>query len=126
MSSMSNHGNNRNNGNTHSFHAYDVARALIRALAPLLPHIDRHDRDLGRQLRRASNSIPLNVREANRRLKGDRTHLFSVAAGSAGEVQAILEICGDWGYLQPSQLTKPLELADRELALLWRLTHPRR
>ena len=70
----------------HGFHAYDVARALIRALAPLLPVIDRHDRDLGRQLRRASNSIPLNVREANQRLKGDRTHLFSVTAGSAGEV----------------------------------------
>jgi len=48
---------------------------------------------------------------------------FRIAAGSAAEVRATLEVALAWGYLDAA----PLAAAevDRVLAMLWRLTHRR-
>ena len=40
---------------------YPVVLEFIGALRPLLAQIERRDRDLGRQLRRASSSVALNL-----------------------------------------------------------------
>jgi hypothetical protein len=43
---------------------YPVVIEFIGTLRPLLVQIERRDRDLGRQLRRASSSVALNLGEA--------------------------------------------------------------
>src|SRR5688572_14480608 len=93
-----------------SFDAYDVALQLIRELAVVVVVVARHDADLVRQLRRAGSSVPLNLREGYRRAGADRKHLWRVAAGSADEVQAALDVAVAWGYLAPAATAAALAL----------------
>ena len=73
-------------------------------------------------MKKAAASIALNLREGRRRVGKDRTHLWRVAAGSADEVQAALLVAEAFGYVDQASLKRPLELADRVLAMLWRMT----
>ena len=104
------------------FEAYDVSVQLISSLCDPIAVIARHDPDLARQLRRAATSVPLNLREGNRRAGRDRLHLFRVAAGSVAEVLAGLEVATAWRYLGVDTVAPALGLADRVAAMLWRLT----
>jgi len=108
---------------THRFHAYDVALLLVAALRPALAQLVKGDRALADQLRRAASSVALNIAEGNRRIGQDRIQFFRIAAGSAAEVQAALEVAVAWGHIEAAQVTEA-EL-DRVLAMLWRLTHRR-
>ena len=105
------------------FDTYDVALEIIGALAPLVGTVARGDADLGRQLRRAAASIPLNVAEGWRRQGKDRTYHYSVAAGSASEVLAALEVAVAWSFVGKEDAKDALALLDRELAMLYKLTH---
>ena len=102
--------------------AQEVASQLIRAQRPSLDAVERHDKDLANQLRRAGSSVLMNVSEAKKRIGKDRAHLFRIAAGSAEEVRAALSIATGWGYLTDASVASALALLDRELALLWGLT----
>ena len=81
------------------FIAYEIALQAARSLGGCLTAIRKKDRDLERQMRRATQSIVLNLAEGDRRRGQDRVHLFRVAAGSAAEVQAALDLAVAWGYL---------------------------
>ena len=105
------------------FDTYDVALEIVGALAPLFGGVTRGDSDLGRQLRRAAASIPLNVAEGWRRQGRDRTYHYSVAAGSANEVVAALHVAVAWGHIEKEDSKDALGLLDRELAMLYKLTH---
>ena len=109
---------------TQSFHAYDAALALVSELRPVLEQLKTQDRALADQLRRAASSVALNIAEGNRRAGQDRIQFFRIAAGSAAEVRAALEVAVAWGSIEASPMTE-VQL-DRVLAMLWRLTHPRR
>ena len=116
-----------NNENaSHTFHVYEVAKELARAARPLIERIERRDRPLADQARRAIQSVLLNVREGNRRVGRDRLHGFRIAAGSADELVGALDVAEVMGYLGAADLAAPLELADRVLAMLYRLANPRR
>jgi four helix bundle protein len=116
-----------NNENaTPTFHVYEVAKELARAVRTLIERIARHDRSLADQMRRAMSSVILNVREGNRRAGRDRLHSFRIAAGSADEIVGALDVAEVMGYLAVGDLADPLALADRVLAMLYRLVHPRR
>jgi four helix bundle protein len=114
------------NNSRPSFHAYDIALELIRACRPLIERVARRDRSLAEQMRRAVQSATLNLREGNRRAGGDRLHSFRIAAGSADEVVGALEVAEAFGYLGASEIATSLALADRVLAMLYRLTAARR
>lgn len=43
--------------------AYPLMLSVMRRLRPVLVRIEKHDRDLGNQLRRASASVALNLAE---------------------------------------------------------------
>jgi four helix bundle protein len=75
-----------------TFECYEIALELVRGLAGVLVQLERRDRDLARQARRAATSVPLNLAEGNRRVGKDRLHHFRVAAGSAAEVRAVLDV----------------------------------
>jgi four helix bundle protein len=108
-----------------SFDAHDVAIEIALRLRTTVERIKTHDRDLADQLRQAVNSMALSVGEGARREGKDRLHFFRIAAGSAGEARTALELAKAWGMVEPSALAAGLKLLDRELAILWRLVHPR-
>ena len=110
--------------NRNRFHAYDAALGLVIALRQEVERLSKYDRALADQLRRAASSVVLNLAEGNRRVGQDRLHFFRIAAGSAAEARAALDVARAWGLVGTSSEAEA-EL-DRVLAMVWRLTHPRR
>jgi four helix bundle protein len=109
---------------TNSFHAYDAALALVSALKPVLEELAQKDRALTDQMRRAASSVVLNLAEGSRRAGKDRVHFFRIAAGSAAEVRAALDVARiAYSIEAPAEAVAQM---DRVLAMGWRLTHQRR
>jgi four helix bundle protein len=104
--------------------AYEVSKSLIHKLAPIVAMIERRDRDLADQLRRAAASVVLNLGEGARSQKGNKPKHYAIAHGSAGEVRAALDVAQAWGWIDDS--SPVLETLDRLLKLLWGLTHAKR
>ena len=107
------------------FDAYVVALELARSLREPLVKLRRSDGDLARQVKRASASVVLNVKEGNSRVGKDRLHMFRVAAGSAAEIEGALQYAVAIGELSEVTTSAALALADRQQAILYRLTNPR-
>lgn len=103
------------------FVALDVSLKLIEALAPVVPAIERRDRSLGDQIRRAASSVSLNLAEGERSAKGNKQKHYAIAHGSANEVRAALLVARAWGWSEPNE--RALAVLDRLLAILWGLTH---
>jgi four helix bundle protein len=61
--------------------------------------------------------------EGNRRKGKDRVHFFLIAAGSADETRAHLLVADAWGWVRSGSIQRALQLIDRELGLIWGLTH---
>ena len=107
------------------FETYEVALGMIATLQPAVEALGRFDRDLADQIRRAASSVVLNLAEGSRRQGRDRMHFYRIAAGSAAEVRAAIEVGKAWGYLDTRTVAAVEALLDRLLAMLWRLTHGR-
>ncbi len=105
------------------FIAQEKAIKLLTDIRPLLPLIERNDRDLADQLRRAATSVVLNLAEGSKSAKGNKGKHFAIAHGSASEVRAALNVAVAWGWIDAASAS-PATL-DEVLAILWRLTHPR-
>jgi four helix bundle protein len=106
------------------FIAYEVSLELVANLRSIVPVIERHDRDLADQLRRAGSSVVLNLAEGSKSAKGNKGKHFAIAHGSASEVRAALQTAVAWGWID-EKMAAP-DVLDRLMALLWRLCHPRR
>src|SRR5215475_1442344 len=102
-----------------SFVTRDVALKVIHCIRETLVRLERRDRSLGDQARRAASSIVLNIEEGNRRKGGDREYHFRVAAGSAAELRAALLIGVAWDYM--AEPKEALALLDRLGGLLYGL-----
>ena len=61
------------------FIAYNVTLELITALRPLVPLIERHNRELADQLFRAASSILLNLAEGKKFHNGNRRKHYEIA-----------------------------------------------
>ena len=105
------------------FDAYDRTLSLLRTLSPLLQRLAAIDRDLADQLRRAAQSVALNLSEGNRRTGKDRRNRFRISLGSAAEVAACLEVATALGYVDAPAVAPALELVDRVRAMTYRLAH---
>jgi four helix bundle protein len=112
--------NQNKNPNT-TFIALEVSLDLVRTVRPLVERIARFDAGLARQVRSALTVVPGHVGEANRRVGRDRTHLFRVALGSVDEARIHLRTAEAMGYLTLDDIEAALTLADRVIAILWRL-----
>jgi four helix bundle protein len=80
---------------------YSVTIELVRELRGTAVQIERKDRDLGNQLRRAASSVVLNLSEGMYSRAGLRPARYHTALGSAREVAACLEVAAAWGYIPP-------------------------
>jgi four helix bundle protein len=98
-----------------------LALSLVRELLPLSRALQRTDRDLASQLRRASASVPLNLAEALRRIGRDRAHLLTVALGSAAELEAIVDVAEALSVASTRQAAAARARLDRLAAMLYRL-----
>ena len=78
--------------------AYTNGLALIRALVPVVKQLAAYDRDLADQVRRAAQSITLNVGEGRCRTGLDQKRFYRMAHGSAGEIEAALDTAIAWGW----------------------------
>ena len=94
---------------------YDRARKVVRELVPLLHAIREHDKSLADQLKRAAQSVVLNIAEARGNDAGNARARFSTACGSAKEVRAALNVATDWGYIETGAATH----LDEVCAITW-------
>jgi four helix bundle protein len=107
------------------FQGHELAIEAVRTLREPVDKIRFRDPDLADQLRRAANSMVLNLAEGRWRQGKDRVNRFRIAAGSASEVRACVELAVAWSLVSADAMEKPLALLDRVLAVAYRLLHPR-
>jgi len=98
---------------------YDRARSVVRELVPLLHTIREHDKSLADQLKRAAQSVVLNIAEARGNDAGNARARFSTACGSAKEVRAALNVASDWGYIEAHRANRLDESLDEVCAITW-------
>ena len=79
---------------------YPIVLEVLRQLQPALRRIEVRDRDLGRQLRRASASIALNLGEGMYSRGRNRQARYHSALGSARETLSCLEVAALSSYVE--------------------------
>ena len=104
-----------------AFDVYDCSLSLIRTLVPLLQRLVACDAKLADQLRRAAQSVALNIAEANRRTGKDRRNRFRIALGSAAEVASCVDVAVALGYTGEAEHADAYALVDRVRAMTYRL-----
>jgi len=104
-----------------TFDAYDRSLSLLRSLVPLLDRLSGSDPKLADQLRRAAQSVVLNIAEANRRGGRDRRNRFRIALGSAAEVASCIDVAVALAYVGELDHAESLALVDRVRAMTYRL-----
>lgn len=106
--------------------ALELSHDMLDAIAPLLGRVGQHDRSLADQLRRAAQSVTLNLAESAGHRAGNRRLRLESALGSAYETRACLRIARSWGYVAADAADAALGLVDRVGAMTYRLLHARR
>ncbi len=79
---------------------HDTMLDAVALMRPIADAIERWDRDLSRQLRRAASSVVLNIAEGSGSFGGVRTQRCRTALGSARETLSCLRVAGAWGYVE--------------------------
>ena len=79
---------------------HDVMLEAIGTMRPMIGAIERRDRDLASQLRRAASSVVLNLGEGSGAFGGVRTQRYRTALGSARETMSCLLVAQRFGYIE--------------------------
>jgi four helix bundle protein len=100
---------------------YDDMLEVLRMMRGMVVAIDKRDPDLGRQLRRASSSVVLNMAEGSGSFGRVRTVRYRTALGSARETLACLAVAEACGYVDtlPEALS---DMMDRVVGTLVRVS----
>lgn len=100
---------------------YPIVLEVLKQLQPALRRIEVQDRDLGRQLRRASASIALNLAEGMYSRGHNRLARYHTALGSARETLSCLEVAALSSFVEEDkQLWDQLDRVVGTLVLLTR------
>src|SRR5690242_19248005 len=79
------------------------AEAMVDRVAGLLVGVQKRDRPLADQIRRAAQSVVLELAEGEQVRGGNQRLHFERAAGSNAEMRAGLRMAARWGYVDRSQ-----------------------
>jgi four helix bundle protein len=88
--------------------------------------VGRRDRNLAEQMRDAATGVGTNAGEGLWGKGGNRTVRLESAMTSGREVIFALRIAGSAGYLEPEVVARQADEVDRVVAILHKLTYPRR
>jgi four helix bundle protein len=100
----------------------DHAISVVALAREVVESIQRKDRDLGSQLRRALSSIALNVAEGFGCTRGSARVRFETALGSLKESIAAIEVAVGWGYVSRNDAARLLASLDSLGARVYGLT----
>jgi len=106
------------------FKAEEIADEILIEVATVVRAI-RGDAELARQMRNATQSMSNNLGEGAGRFGKDRLLHYRYAYGSARELKRLLKFAVAFGHVRDTAIEHLRELLDSELAILWRLTHPK-
>ena len=98
---------------------YVKALDVVRDLGPIVDAVQKRDRKLADQLRRAAQSVVLNIAEARGNRDGNARLRFSTACGSAKETRAALTIASTWGYIDARRVAPLDQALDEVCAITW-------
>jgi four helix bundle protein len=99
----------------------DEVFSIVGVARPVVEAVARHDRDLGSQVRRALNSVGLNVAESAGSAGGNARLRFQSALGSLYEARAGLRLGVAWGFVSAEACAGVLAGCDRLGARLYGL-----
>jgi four helix bundle protein len=80
---------------------HETAIELVREVMPLIREIERCDRELAGQARRAIMSTPLNIAEGSEQAGKRRALHYRIALGSARETWSALRVAEAAEYIAP-------------------------
>jgi four helix bundle protein len=101
---------------------YTVVLEVTSLLRPIIDRIERNDRDLAKQMRRALASVALNTSEGAGSQGRNRRARYFNALGSQKETRACLDVATALGYITPIDHGLDDKL-DHITAVLWRVSH---
>ena len=105
------------------FVAFEIALQVIASLKPIVVVIRRENGELARQIVASASSVAANLAEGSGREGADRRRFYRIAAGSAQETRAHVRVALTWGWVEAKDVERTVALLDRQVAVLWRLTH---
>ena len=100
---------------------YAVILEVVGALRPVIVEIERKDADLGRQMRRAACSVPLNVSEGMYSRGKSQAARYHTAMGSMRETLSCIEVGVALGYVGAVD-SALRDRIDRIVATLYKLS----
>ncbi len=106
---------------THHLAVFSLVLETIRQLRSIVAKIERRDRSLADQVRRACQSLALNTAEAGGAKRGNRRNRLESALGSGRETLAGLAIAEAFGYVTSDELVTVNRDLDRICARLFGL-----
>ena len=103
---------------------YSVILKMVEEAAAIAERIERRDRDLARQMRRAAASVALNTAEGMANTGGHKRERYQNALGSAREVMACTDVAKAMRYVGEIDAAI-LDRMDHVIATLARLVYHR-
>jgi four helix bundle protein len=100
---------------------YAVILEVVREVRPVIVEIERKDPDLGRQMRRATCSVALNVSEGMYSRGKSQAARYHTAMGSMRETLSCIEVGMALGYMSSVDAAL-LDRIDRIVATLYKLS----
>ena len=111
----------RRQNDLHQLDVYRCALDLYRAIGAIVASFPRGEADLRSQMRRASRSVPFNIKEGVGKRGNARAASYDIALGEAKELIVALD-CVEIDRLAPlEQVAAAQDLADRVAAMLTKL-----
>jgi four helix bundle protein len=91
--------------------AYEDMLGALNMMRETIAAIEKRDPDLGRQVKRASSSVVLNIAEGSGSFGRVRTARYRTALGSARETVACLRVAEAYGYAEamPASLRQAMD-----------------